>query len=226
MPSESFIKLYRQIMNWEWYHDINTFRLFVHLLLKANYEQGRWQGVLIQRGQHVTSRDKLAKETGLSVQQVRTSLTKLKSTNEITMTTTKTYTLITIVKYSDFQSSKEKRNQASNQVSNFQATKKQPTSNQQVTTIKERKEEKEEKRIYIEFVSLTDSEYQKLVEEHGEIATKRMIEILDNYKGANGKKYDSDYRAILNWVVKRYQEEVKKEPQVSQNSNPFLRGKV
>ena len=34
-----------------------------------------------------------------------------------------------------------------------------------------------------------------------------MIEILDNYKGQNGKKYKSDYRAILNWVVKRYEEE-------------------
>ena len=29
-------------------------------------------------------------------------------------------------------------------------------------------------------------------------------------KGANGKTYKSDYRAILNWVVKRYQEEQSK----------------
>ena len=60
--------------------------------------------------------------------------------------------------------------------------------------------EKESKNNYAEFVSLLPTEYEKLVSEHGEVATKKMIEVLDNYKGANGKKYKSDYRAILNWV--------------------------
>ncbi len=54
---------------------------------------------------------------------------------------------------------------------------------------------------YTEFVSLSSSEYQKLVDEHGEALTKRMIETLSNYKGAHGKRYKSDYRAILSWVV-------------------------
>lgn len=57
------------------------------------------------------------------------------------------------------------------------------------------------KHIYAEFVSMTEDEYNKLIEKYGEIPTKQMIEVLDNYKGANGKKYKSDYRAILNWVV-------------------------
>jgi hypothetical protein len=54
---------------------------------------------------------------------------------------------------------------------------------------------------YAEFVKMKESEYTKLVEEHGEPLTKKMIEVLDNYKGSNGKKYKSDYRAILNWVA-------------------------
>lgn len=54
---------------------------------------------------------------------------------------------------------------------------------------------------YAEFVKMKESEYSKLVEEHGEPLTLKMIQVLDNYKGANGKKYKSDYRAILNWVV-------------------------
>ena len=37
-----------------------------------------------------------------------------------------------------------------------------------------------------------------------------MITVLDNYKGQSGKTYKSDYRAILNWVVERVQEEFKK----------------
>lgn len=67
-----------------------------------------------------------------------------------------------------------------------------------------------QKNNYGEFVTLTSDEYSKLVEEFGENATKRMIQILDNYKGANGKKYKSDYRAILNWVVDKYNEESQK----------------
>jgi hypothetical protein len=54
---------------------------------------------------------------------------------------------------------------------------------------------------YAEFVQLKESEYNKLIEEHGKPLTDKMIQVLDNYKGANGKKYKSDYRAILNWVV-------------------------
>ncbi len=60
---------------------------------------------------------------------------------------------------------------------------------------------------YAEYVNMADTEYASLVEAHGEAAARRMVEILDNYKGANGKRYKSDYRAILNWVVTRYKEE-------------------
>lgn len=37
-----YIKLYRQIVDWEWYDDIPTSRLFMHLLLKANYAEREW----------------------------------------------------------------------------------------------------------------------------------------------------------------------------------------
>jgi hypothetical protein len=60
---------------------------------------------------------------------------------------------------------------------------------------------------YAEFVSMTEAEYSALVTKLGEAGAERCVELLDNYKGANGKKYASDYRAILNWVVKRYDEE-------------------
>ena len=60
---------------------------------------------------------------------------------------------------------------------------------------------------FAEFVSMTNDERSSLVAKLGEHGTARCVEILDNYKGANGKKYKSDYRAILNWVVGRYEEE-------------------
>lgn len=66
---------------------------------------------------------------------------------------------------------------------------------------------KEVKSSYAEFVTMTEEEHRKIIEQYGAERVKRMINILDNYKGSNGKKYDSDYRAILNWVVKREEEE-------------------
>ena len=78
---------------------------------------------------------------------------------------------------------------------------------------------------FAEFVHMKQSEYDTLVEKHGKAATDKLIEVLDNYKGANKKKYDSDYRAILSWVV----DKVKKEhPQLfrkqeSQEGNPFAK---
>ena len=67
---------------------------------------------------------------------------------------------------------------------------------------------KAKKYKYAEFVTLTRDEYAKLCEQFGEDPAKRMIEILDNYKGAKGKRYKSDYRAILTWVVNRYNEDL------------------
>lgn len=62
------------------------------------------------------------------------------------------------------------------------------------------------KTAYAENVLMTEAECQKLIDKHGQAATDWMIEALDNYKGAHGKKYTSDYRAILSWVVGKYEE--------------------
>jgi predicted phage replisome organizer len=54
-----------------------------------------------------------------------------------------------------------------------------------------------------EYVLMFDEEYAKLVARFGERKTREMIEVLDNYKGSKGKRYKSDYRAILSWVVEK-----------------------
>ncbi len=64
-----------------------------------------------------------------------------------------------------------------------------------------------EKKEYAEFVRMTEAEYAKLVDQYGQAKADGCISILDNYKGAKGVTYKSDYRAILNWVVKRYDED-------------------
>lgn len=80
--------------------------------------------------------------------------------------------------------------------------------------------EQDPKVQWAEFVSMTNAEHQKLLDTHGPADTERLIEILDNYKGATGKTYKSDYRAILNWVVTRLQDEKKKR---AKEDDPFAR---
>jgi len=127
---QGWIKLHRQILEWEWYSDNNCFRLFLHLLLKANHKEKRFKGIELKVGSIVTSRDLLARETGLSSQQIRTALTKLISTNEITSVTSSQGTIIQIVSYEKYQ------------VSTNEITNGQPTSNQQSTTNNNVKNEK------------------------------------------------------------------------------------
>ncbi len=63
------------------------------------------------------------------------------------------------------------------------------------------KNKKPTKKNYAPSVNMTEEEHQKLIDKYGPDQTQRMIEKLSNYKEATGKRYKSDYRAILNWVV-------------------------
>lgn len=77
----------------------------------------------------------------------------------------------------------------------------------QSTTKEKEKSTKTRKLSFGEFVTMTSEEHQKLIGRLGPESTARAIEILDNYKGSKGKKYKSDYRAILSWVVDKLTEQ-------------------
>jgi hypothetical protein len=91
------------MFEWEWYTDVPTKVLFLHLLMDANYEENTYQGRVIKRGCLITGLNKLAVETGLTVNQIRYALKKLGSTNEIILDTSPQGTHIQIVKYNDYQ---------------------------------------------------------------------------------------------------------------------------
>lgn len=131
-----WIKVHRQILEWEWYSDNNCFRLFIHLLLKANHKERRFKGIELEIGSIVTSRDILSKETGLTGQQIRTALNKLISTNEITSVSSSQGTIIQVVNYEKYQ------------VSTNEITNEQPTNNQRVTTNKNVKNKEEKKNTF------------------------------------------------------------------------------
>jgi len=134
MTNNGWVKLHRQLLDWEWYSDINVCRLFTHCLLKANHKPKKWKGIIIESGSFVGSRDILSAETGLTIQQIRTAIIKLKSTGELTIKTNNRFTLFSITCWDNYQDS--------NQQDNQQITNKQPTDNQQITTNKNDKNDK------------------------------------------------------------------------------------
>lgn len=103
MLESGYIKLYRSLLSWEWYGDINTRVLFIHLLLTVNHERQRWRGITVDRGQRVTSFPGLAQETGLSLQNVKTAVAHLQSTGELTYCSTAKYSVFTVNNYEKYQ---------------------------------------------------------------------------------------------------------------------------
>lgn len=189
--NEGFILLHRRIIKeWEWYSNINDTRLWVHCLLRANWEDNWYDGILIKRGSFMTSYKSLSSETGLTVQQVRTSLAHLKKTDNLTIENNRQYSIITIKNYDKYQ--------CEQQTNNTPITHDQHTSNTRVTTNNKdnkdnkynKKENIKEKRKYGTFkrVVLTDDEYTRLVSDYGEEFVINQIALLDEYIESNNNK--------------------------------------
>lgn len=99
-----YIKLDRRIQEWGWFDDPLMLSLWIHLLLKANWGEKEWHGETIPRGSFVTSASALAAETGISKRQVIYCLSKLKAGGEVEITANNRFSVIRIVKYSEYQS--------------------------------------------------------------------------------------------------------------------------
>lgn len=140
-----WIKIHRKMLDWEWYNDGNTFRLFLHLLLTATHKDISFRNKKIKAGSLVTSLAKLSEETGLTKREVRTALEKLKTTHEVTHQTTHRNSIITIENWDLYQ--------ANDTQSDTQAT--HSCYNKNIR----REEEREYSRTTNNVVSLTSSLY-------------------------------------------------------------------
>lgn len=180
-----YIKLNRKIMEWEWYGNINTCRLFIHMLLRANWKDGRFEGKVIPRGSFVSSLPKLADETALTIREVRTAISHLKSTGEVTCKTYPKYTVFTVKNYCEYQQS--------DMQNDSQTTDKRHSNDILTTTIEEKKEGKNNKKV------------------DTNVSTKKFIpptvEEVRSYCQERGNKVDPqafvDYYTSNGWMVGR-----------------------
>ena len=103
MTDQGYIKLHRSILTWEWWQDANTMRVFMYLLLNANWEDSRFQGYSIPKGSLVTSYDSIAANLGLSQRNVRTSISHLKNSKEVSVKRHSHFSIITIANWEKYQ---------------------------------------------------------------------------------------------------------------------------
>ena len=140
--AEPFIKLYKKMLDWEWYDNPNTCRVFIHCLLRANWKPCRWHGQTIEAGQFITSLQTLADETCLSVKQVRVALKHLIETGEVASKGQSKYRIITVNNWDEYQQSGKQEGK--------QGASKGQARGKQRATDKEYKEYKEVKNKYYE----------------------------------------------------------------------------
>ena len=199
--AEPFVKLYKKMLDWEWYDDANTMRLFIHCLLKANWKEGSWHGISYKPGQFITSIQSLADETGLSIQQVRTALSHMISTGEVTSYQQGRSRIITVNNWDSYQ--------GSNKVSNKEVTRCQQDANKMLTTDKEYKELKEEK----EYIYSADPKIEKAFADFVEMRNKirkpmsdRAIELaIEKLTKLSGGDSDLAVQIINQSIMNSYQ---------------------
>lgn len=214
----SFITVDRKILKWEWYQDVKVFHLFLYFLLRANWEDGRWKGIDVKRGQLITGRLQLSKDTGLSEREIRTCLEKLKTTSEIAIKTTSKYSIITVCKYDVYQNKYDKTDQHIDQQSDQRKTNERPTRDQQATTNNTLNKNKQENNYFLyyptksDFNGLPEIKIGSVVQlfkitKQTEITDEQVIGLWEVFKEQNltGKKIYTDeddvYGHFLNWVA-------------------------
>ena len=133
---QGWIKIHRQLLNWEWFDNSKMVHLFLYFLLKANTEKREWRGLTIDRGQLITSVPVITAATGLSEQEIRTCVKRLIKANQIVYNTTHRAThrivVVTVCNYEKYQEQEEKSNEPNNeQPTNQQRTPNEPATDKQ-----------------------------------------------------------------------------------------------
>ncbi len=139
MLENGFILLHRDILSWRWFKDANTFRVFIYLLLQANYEPHDFETMKIERGQLVTSYPKISDILGITEAQARTAIKHLKATGEITVKQTSKFSVVTVNNYDLYQSF--------NSQNDSQTTDEKQSRDSQITAMKYNKTKQQSNKI-------------------------------------------------------------------------------
>jgi len=214
---EGYVKLYRCLMEKAIWTQSKPEQkvVLITLLMMANHQEREWiwngDKFKAEPGQFVTSLQSIVTKSGVSIRSVRTALVNFEKLEFLTNKTTKTGRLINIVNWGVYQGWDEQTDKETDKAptKHRQSTDKAPTTNK---NDKNDKNDKNVKNIYAEFVTMTEEEHKKLIEQFGETGTNERVENLNLYKGSKGVKYKNDYMTILNWERKANKEATNETP--------------
>jgi hypothetical protein len=194
----------RKILDWEWWSDVNTSRVFFYLILIASWRDTRWKGQEVKRGTVITSLASLVAGTNLTPNEVRTAIKHLLSTGEITKQSTNRNTLIYIVNYDYYQTF--------SQTDDKPLTNESQTINKPLTTSEEDNKDKESKKVNNNTLGGARKFVRPSVEEVQEYCNSRNngidgSEFVDFYESKGwkiGKDSMKDWKAaVRTWERKR-----------------------
>lgn len=135
----AYIYLRKKILDWQWYNDTPTRSVFIHCLLRASWKETEYKGFKYGRGQLIDSNETMARDLGISIQNVKTAIKHLIGSGELTSLKVGNKRIITVVKYDMYQQT--------NLSANLELTSSQPQTNLELTSYKEYKEIKEDKEV-------------------------------------------------------------------------------
>lgn len=105
--ANGFIKLHRSIIEWGWVNEPNTLRLWLQLLCTVMWERTEYKGITLEPGQRIASLSRLADETNMTIDKVRTAKQHLCTTGELTTRPTRYGDLITVENWAKYQERQE-----------------------------------------------------------------------------------------------------------------------
>ncbi|MEC1723921.1 hypothetical protein P9E34_04065 [Schinkia azotoformans] len=214
MQGQGWIKLHREILDSELWHDVTTFRLFIYLIGKASHQDGiKINGIEIKRGQWLRSYRKLAQDLaykegrGLkeySLKTISKCINKLISAERVTIQETEQGTLFTIVNYAKYQDKQEFEEETVNGTIPEQET------NGKRTVNKNKNAKNAKNKEYINTSSRKSKTYEEesLYFQLAIFFFERIKENNPDHKEPNLQRWSDDIRKIIE-IDKRTEEQVR-----------------
>lgn len=198
---QGWIKLQRKIQEHWIYQEkrkFSRYEAWLDMLMMASHKDTKFllgkELIELKKGSFVTSELKLMERWSWGKEKVRAFLKLLEDDQMITKISDRKKTTINVCNYCIYHDYEEENRP--------QTDHEQTTDGLSADTIKNVKNGKKVKKIhYADFVSLSDSEYKKLIELYTtEERFNKGVTILNNYKASSGTTYKSDYHVMIGWV--------------------------
>lgn len=186
---------------WDWFYDDITKKVYDYCYRRASYKNRNYKGTELKKGSFVTSRKQISRELRISEQNVRTAIKHLKSTNDLTVETSRKGMIITIENY-DYLTNV-------NLLSNREITNSQPTLNQQVTTNNKDKKDNKVKNVVVGAEAPSSYSNNDFDEFWNLYLKKKEKFKVDTFQFWNEKKYTSQEVEQILYGARMYSEEMK-----------------